>query len=82
MLNKSIHKGIEIMKRNGKVLSFKDVDKKEKVQGIWASYFIQEENVIVRGEYLRANVSLNYCLILAVDVITMEIRGKNVFYFF
>ena len=74
MLKKANCKGIEILKKKGKILSFKKVDTKKKVKGIMSSYFIVEENVIVRGGY---NCFSNKTLIMAIDAVKNKFRGKN-----
>ena len=78
MGNESSRKVIEKIKKNGKVISFKEVDKKEGMDGILCSLFIKEENVIVRGEGYYQYSSKNF-LITAIDAVTKELRGNKCF---
>ena len=78
MLSELICEKIEILKRNGKVISFKELDAKEGVKRVWTSCFVEEENVIVRGEYRNTNSSRKV-LILLFDGSSKKLRGISVF---
>ena len=79
MEKKPSHKVIEKLKKNGKVISFKEVDGKVGVKNISSSCFIKEENVIVRGG--DSFSSRNNALIMAIDAVTKELRGNKCFEF-
>ena len=78
MLKKSSLKKIKVLKKNGKVISFQEVGEKEGVKNIFSSCFIEEENVIVRGESSSYSSS-SKTLIMAIDVMSKKLRGENVF---
>ena len=77
MGNKSSRRVIEKLKKNWKVISFKEVDKKEKMDGISCSLFIKEENVILRGLGSYSYFSKNGAYIMAIDAVTKKLKGKK-----
>ena len=79
MLNKQVKNEVKILKKNKKPLSFQKVDAEEKVKHIKTSCFIQENNVIIRGESSTSTFWKKKLKILAVDGVTKELRGENGF---
>ena len=77
MLGKPMRKEIKKLMRNGEVLSFQKVDAKKKVMSIWSSCFVEENNVIIRGQY--NNNSLEKTLVMAIDGNNKELIGEKLY---
>ena len=78
MLSKRIQKGIKTLKRNGRPILFKQLDKQEGVKEIKSSCFVDEENVIIRGGTATSNFFTGKKgKIFAIDGSSKEFLGKQ-----
>ena len=73
-MHQIVSKEIKKFQKNGKILSFRKWDSKEGVKHIMSSCFVEDYNVIIRGECW--NKSSRDSFIMANDRFTKELRGK------
>ena len=76
MLSKKNLKGIQLV-TNGVPITFQKLDQKESIEGIFSSCFVEEENVIIRGEFDSSLFWEKKQKIFAIDGSSKELRGKT-----
>ena len=76
-MTKTIDQLIKKIKKNGKLLSFEHQDKQNGVFANHSSCFVENDKIIIRGEYNNPNSSNRNAIISLTNVKTQEIIGNR-----
>ena len=81
-MTKTIDQLIKKINKNGKLFSFQHQDKQNGVKYNWSSCYVENDKIIIRGEYYNENSNSRNAIISLTNVKTKEIIGKRLFIIF